>query len=211
VAPVLKSRFENLELELSIRRSQSTNKALFRFAGILKASPLKDTTSDHYNTQEHQSRGQQMLSEMQRRFGVSCQCRGGLVDWIGAWWSGPTVMCNTSDHPKWGQVPTPLNEFCFYSSCSCCQTLSRYDAGILSFHISRQWASYSHYMNIHIHFATLIFRPFFIIPTLVFTRFSLVFHSSSLKTTTTRFYNVWRLFGLWGCEVSSCAVLEGVC
>jgi len=83
VAPVLKSRFENLELE-SIRRSQLMNKALFRFAGILKASPLKDTTSDHRNTQEHLSREQQILWETDGRFGVSCQCRGGLVDWIGA-------------------------------------------------------------------------------------------------------------------------------
>jgi hypothetical protein len=83
VAPVLKSQFENLELELSIQRSQLMNKALFRFAGILKSSPLKDTTSDHCNTQEHLSREQQMLWEMDGRFGASW-CRGGLVDWIGA-------------------------------------------------------------------------------------------------------------------------------
>jgi len=59
------------------------NKALFRFAGILKASPLKDTTSDHHKTQGHPSREQQMLWEMDGRFGDSW-CRGGLVDWIGA-------------------------------------------------------------------------------------------------------------------------------
>ena len=72
------------------------NKALFRFAGILKASPLKYTTSDNHNTQEHLSREQQMLWKTDGRFGVSW-CRGGLVDWIGAWWSW-------ADH----YVPTPL-------------------------------------------------------------------------------------------------------
>jgi len=49
----------------------------------LKASPLKDTTSDHHKTQGHPSREQQMLWETDGRFGDSW-CRGGLVDWIGA-------------------------------------------------------------------------------------------------------------------------------
>ena len=59
MAPVLKSWFENLELELSIRRLQSMNQALCQVAGIFKSSPLKDTKSDHHNTQGPLSREHQ--------------------------------------------------------------------------------------------------------------------------------------------------------
>ena len=59
VAPVLKSWFKNLELELSIWHSQSTNQALYQVAGIFKSSPLKDTKSNHHNTQGHLSREHQ--------------------------------------------------------------------------------------------------------------------------------------------------------
>jgi hypothetical protein len=57
-----------------------------------------------------------------------------------------------------------------------CQPLSKYDASNLSFHILRQWASYSHFINIHIQLSDNL------------EYFSLDFHSSSLKTTTTQFY-----------------------
>ena len=130
------------------------------------------------------------------------------------WWIGlghdevrPAIKCNTSDHPSWGQVKRyhlwPLRmgasantaeQVRFHSfTISCCQ---KYDAGILSFHISRQWACYSHYINIHIHF---------------WHSFSLIFHLSSLKTMTTQFHMDWILFGLWGCKVLSFTTLKGVC
>jgi len=81
VAPVLKAKKSGIGTQYSMF-AISTNKALLRFSGILKSSPLKDTMSDHRNTQGYLSKEQQMLWEMDRRFGVS-RCRGGLdgLDW----------------------------------------------------------------------------------------------------------------------------------
>ena len=104
VAPVLKSQFKNLELELSIWHLQSTNQALCQVAGIFKSSPLKDAKSDHHNTQGRLSR------EHQNALGDGWEVWGQPLS-EEVWWIGlghdevrPTVKCNTSDRPSWGQV-----------------------------------------------------------------------------------------------------------
>src|SRR6202522_2105359 len=51
-----------------------------------------------------------------------------------------------------------------YSIFFCFRPLSRYDASILSFHISRQRAYYSHHINIHTHFRHS-FSPFLFVIT----------------------------------------------
>jgi len=112
----------------------------------------------------------------------------------------PTVKCNTSDHPKWGQVPTPLNEFCLKRQHLFATSCHQNDTGIF-FHASRHRCSLCRLF----HLSTFTFILFHL-PTLIFFTSSLNLH---LETTMTQISH--GLANSRGCIVSSFAMLEGVC
>ena len=184
------------------------NQALHWVAGIFKSSPLKDTKSNHHNTQGCLSR------EHQDALGDGWEVWGQPLS-EEVWWIGlgqdevrqplsatPLTAqvegkCKdiTSDHSEWGQMPTPLNKFIIL--------FLQLPSAVVKLW---PWAFFPLTSQ-----GNRLLQPFYqhpqSFPTLVFTHF----HLSSLKTMTTWFYMGWILFGLWGCEVLSFATLEGVC
>jgi hypothetical protein len=144
VAPVLKSRFENLELELSID-----------VRNLNEQSPV--SICRHFEvltTQGHDKRTvtlKDVYLGSSRCFGRwmgglgSAWCRGfGGLDWGMARVRKPLSAtplttrvegkCKeiTSDRSEWGQVPTPLNEFAWSFRR---QPSSKRDAGIFLSHL----------------------------------------------------------------------------
>jgi len=185
----------------------STNKALLRFSGILKSSPLKDTMSDHRNTQGYLSKEQQMLWEMDRRFGVS-RCRGGLdgLDW-GMMKSGQPLSatpltarvegkCESHLWPLWmGASANTAERVCPLFLLAMVEIRHRH----FSFHFLRQRV-FSPSIDIHTH-SLAKFRHSFS-PVFVCHHSKLQLHGSTMDLV---------LFSLWGCIVSSFVMLEGVC
>ena len=124
---------------------------------------------------------------------------GSRLDW-GMARVGPTVKCNTSDCPKRGQVPTPLNEFCLKRHHLFAISHRQSDAGT-SFHTLRHWHSLCQLF--HLSIPTFIFRHSFFTSFLNSHR-KLRLHGSLMG---------WGIVFTWfmGVYGSSFARLEGVC